>query len=497
MKKESVIKFDKIIEELYAENNINEEDYINKDLVRNNKDIINFFLKIGLEESILYKKISKFFNYKEFKFSDKSKEDVIFVTDDGVFFRNTYYLRNPFTNILNKINVNNKKYNNFFFDNIGIITKAEYKKCLEFEKQNKKDFVNDKSLKIIRTKEVVVDAIEKEFDEIIINEGNNFIMFKKNNNTVVSSFDTENRNYIFESIIEHNNIKYFIETKKITDKIYIIYVNNHEEILDLKKYEKRYISEIESDLKSSNGLYIFSEKYKTNFYHYFLKHMFYNNKEKSIVSIERKSFFLDGVLQLSKDSSLEDIDIDNFDIIFIEDIRTIEEYNLMLNALILGKFVFINIISQDAINSLYTILNKHKGLVDPKFISEKLISSYHATKIPKVCDNCSEEVLLYKHSLRNDPQFSLLFSTNDIYKTSVKRANHNGCGNCEKGYTGYMLISEVLSYDKDLAYEMENNYNIRLVRNMKNSKRWETILNSSINQILKHNLSLDDVKSKL
>ena len=44
---------------------------------------------------------------------------------------------------------------------------------------------------------------------------------------------------------------------------------------------------------------------------------------------------------------------------------------------------------------------------------------------------------------------------------------------------------------------MENNYNIRLVRNMKNSKRWETILNNSIIQILKNNLSLDDVKSKL
>lgn len=162
----------------------------------------------------------------------------------------------------------------------------------------------------------------------------------------------------------------------------------------------------------------------------------------------------------------------------------------------MGKFVFISVISKDSIGSLNKLLSIYPEKLNRNLISENLLAIYHIITLPLVCKNCSIDIKLKDHPYKNDSQFKFLYETKDV-ESVIKIANRVGCEECKSGYLGGILISEFLENDTDLSMTIEDGFNMRKVRNMKDSKRWENLgINAEV-QLIKGLISLEDIKNKL
>jgi hypothetical protein len=496
--KEIIESYSDILENLFDERLITENQFLFRDCVSSLKDVFLSLKKLNINERLIINKISDSYGIKNINDSLLNSDDYV-ITNDGIILENIYYLLNPFNIFNDKMKKNNSLYGNSFFDDIGIISSYDYNLFKKKLKSSLKLKTTNDTIRKININEVIFSAIDNDVNEIIINNGVEKILFSKNNNVFKSEFKTKHSfDLDIKNILKYKDSHYHIETVKMDDSLYTIKIVNHKSIQDFEKDEKKYKSVVFDKLKKSSGLLIFSEKYNTSYYHFFLNYAKKIHAGKKIISFENIKTKVDGVVQsnLNEEKLNKEILLES-DMVFVENLDSEEKADIIFRSLNLGKFVFVNIMSQDSVTALNSIIHAYPQKLDQILISEKLLGVFHTTVLPKVCEYCSSTVLLKDHPLRRDDDFAMLVQSNDPYTSELTVSNKGGCPSCEHGYNGKILVSEFLDYDKNLAEEIENGYNIRSVRNLKDSKRWETMFINSLTQALKGSITLEDIKSKV
>jgi hypothetical protein len=488
-----------ILDELYDSNMIGKDVFLDRNMIYDEKDLFFALQNLKLNEIVLVSQISQKFNYKLFVFDDLD-EDALVVTDGGVICDGCYYFLNPFYNYVANLVSKNKEFGNYFFTEIGVISEYNYNQVKKIKRRGKSMIAASDQIKRINTLSVIYDAIELGASEIVINKNLDKIIFSKDNNSFDSQFSVAVDIQSISDVIKYRNEKYFVKSEQINKTLRIMHINKYVYVPDFLNDEPKYSSGLLHHMKSSNGLILLSEKYQTDYYYYFLDKMFKDNPQKNILSVDTTRVSVGGITQLTKEDFLgggTDKAIKDCDVLFYEGLDNIADAEIVYKALNLGKLVFVKLRSQDAITALAYLIHEFPSVLKGTFLSEKLITVYHTSVLPKICTECSTKVLLKNHDYRLDPQFSLLFSTNDTSAVSVSRANSQGCPKCKYGYEGKVLISELLDYDKSLASEIESGFNIRMVRNLKSSERWETVQENAMLQLLRGYISLEDIKSKI
>lgn len=482
--------YDNIIKELIAENLIE----FNTEIEYPNtvKSFIEKLFNFGINENIIYLKISKHLELDIFKYNEKDKENYI-INDLGIIFNSVFYLRNPLSNVSRNIIKRHKEY--AFFESIGIIKETDFSFILNYKKKS-----IDKFSSYFFLINIIEKAINKEVNEIFIQynekKRDSDIIFNYNNNyfKIEEQYEYSDLPEI-EDIINFNGKDYFIELKTIKEsdkKLFFIYINEYKVNKTIVEYDKKYNKKIMEMLTSSSGLFLLSEKNESDLY-YILMEELTSCSNKKIISFEKKiKANVENVFQTKKIITGSNLSL--FDVIFVKNVNTEEEISVIVEALQLGKLVIVSTVSQDSLIALSSLIANFD--IDKYLLSEKILGVYHSTILPEVCDSCSIDYPIKESLIAEEEAF-------ETYKMSIesdhliRKAQKEGCSKCLNGYTGGTVVSELLTKDKDVATEIEGDFNIRQLRNLKESKRWETVYSYSRYLVAKKTICIKDVKNIL
>jgi hypothetical protein len=488
---EIISKYQNIIEDLMNENFIN----IDQDIIypSSRKFFIKYLINQNINENIIYKKISKEFDFIFFNEDEINQEDYI-INDIGLLYNDTFYFLNPFFNI-NK-NIYNKNKELLIFKNIGIIKPEDYIKISEKNnfieecENGAKYFLNNLIYRAVKQNvfNITID-INKDNSESDI-----FFNFHNNVFKIKEKFKHSKMPEI-SGIEIFDEISYFIDVKEVNDAenktIYFISISKYEYTQSILEIEKKYGEKINEMLGVSNGLFILSQKNDYGIYYSILKNIA-NNTNKQIFSYEKKiTTKVEGVFQ-TVNSHEKGIEL--FDVVFVKDVSDNSQIELIKSALQLGKLVVTSTISQDSLLALSSFINNFS--LDKNLLAEKLIAVYHTTLLPKVCSFCSFSYPIKESKIIKEDKFKP-YKMGIKPDTIIKRKNEKGCSNCNHGYEGGVFISELLDNDKDVSRQIESIFNIRELRNLKQSKRWDTIYLHSRFLVERNTITLEDVKNIL
>ena len=484
-------KYQNIVAELINENFINIDENIH--YPSSSKFFINYLIAHNVNENIIYNKISKEFNIELFDFNNVEIKDIIF-TDIGIQVKDAFYFTNPFFNVNKNINEKNKDL--FIYNKNGIIKPKDYN---EIKHILKEDNINNDGANYFLNN-LIYKAINNNCFKIVINmdKEDSSIYYNFNNNVykIEESYKYKDVPNI-SGLHTFNDKNYYvdIETVKSSDNnvIYFINISDYSNVSEIIEVESKYSEKIEEMLSYSNGLFVLSQKNDYGLYYSFLKNVS-KNKNKKIFSYESKiTTKVDNVFQTNNiDESISNINL--FDVIFIKDIKNENHVNLIRKSLQLGKLVVISTISQDSLLALSSFISNFN--LDKNLLAEKLIGVYHTTLLPKVCQVCSKSYPIKQSKIIKEEKFKS-YQMGIKPESIVRKVNPKGCSNCNQGYEKGVFISELLDNDKDVSKQIENIFNIRELRNLKQSKRWDTIYLYAKLLVEKNIITIEDVKNIL
>lgn len=485
-------KYQNIISELINENFINVDEDIH--YPSSPKFFINYLISHGVNENIIYNKISKVFNIELFNINNVDFKDII-LTDIGLQIKDVFYFINPFFNVNKNINEKNKDL--LIFNKNGIIKPNDY----NYIKNKLKDKnINNEGANYFLNN-IIYKAINQKCFKIVINidsENSSSIYYNFNNNTYKIKETYQYSEVPDISGVEvFNGKEYYIDLQKVKsseDKlVYFINISDYSNVRDIVEVDSKYSEKIEEMLGYSNGLFILSQKNDYGLYYSFLKNIS-KSKNKKIFSYEEKiTTKIDNAFQTKNLSEAEN-NINLFDVIFIKDVKNSNQIDLIKKSLQLGKLVIVSTISQDSLLALSSFISNFN--IDKNLLAEKLIGVYHTTLLPKVCSVCSGTYPIKESKIIKEDKFRS-YQMGIKPDTLVRKVNHKGCSNCNSGYEKGVYISELLDNDKDVSKQIENIFNIRELRNLKQSKRWDTIYLYARLLVEKNIITIEDVKNIL
>lgn len=485
-------KYQNIVTELINENFISIDENIH--YPSSSKFFINYLISHNINENIIYNKISKEFDIELFDINKIDINDII-LTDIGVQVKDVFYFINPFFNV-NK-NINEKNKNLLIFNKNGIIKPKDYN---EIKQILKEESINNEGADYFLNN-IIYKAINSNCSKLIINieeDEKSSIYYNFNNNVykIEESYKYKDVPDI-SGVRSFNGKDYYIDIEKVKNSdnnvIYFINVSDFNNVSKIVDIDSKYGDKIEEMLGYSNGLFVLSQKNDYGLYYSFLKNIA-ENKNKKIFSYEEKiTTKVNSVFQTNNlEDSIENINL--FDVIFIKDIKNNSHINLIKKSLQLGKLVIVSTISQDSLLALSSFISNFD--LDKNLLAEKLIGVYHTTLLPKVCNVCSETYPIKQSNIIKEDKFRS-YQMGIKPDTTIRRVNHKGCSNCNNGYEKGVYVSELLDNDKDVSKQIENVFNIRELRNLKQSKRWDTIYLYARLLVEKNVITIEDVKNIL
>jgi hypothetical protein len=490
-KDEDIIKiYNNIIGELIRENLIGLEMEVHYPSTV--KFFIETLLKYNINTNIIYNKIGTFFDLDVLSYNESKQTDYI-VNDLGVIVDEVFYLKNPFSNVSRNIIEKHKEY--AFFEKIGIIKEIDYQKIMNYKLEDNNSFSSEYFLI-----NIIEKAINKNVTEIFIPYNSqkvvSDIIFNFNNNyfTIEDKYRYSELPSI-EKVLTFNKKDYYIKTKTIEDgdnKLFFLYINEYKVERTIESFDKKYKNKILEMLTSSSGLFLMSEKNESDLYYIFLQTL-KSKTNKKIISIENEiQAKIDNVFQTKNIINGNDLSL--FDVVFVKNVSTKEQIQVIVEALQLGKLVLVSTVSQDSLIALSSLISNFD--IDKYLLSEKIIGVYHSTILPEVCEYCSDLYPIKESEIINEEAFSAYKMSIDKDQ-EIRKAHKEGCSNCLLGYSGGVVASELLTKDKDVATEIEKDFNIRELRNLKESKRWETVYSYSRYLVERQHVCINDVKNIL
>lgn len=468
-------KYDEIINYLINSNFIN----FNTEIIFPSSihDFYEQLNKYFPSDNLLMEKISEYFNLPIFE--DNCSYSI---NDLGVCSNDTFYFLDIFSQ---KSFMLYNKYSKYgLIKNYGIISKEIYEKLI---KSNKK--TNEELSFMIDN--IIQRAILTNTSEFFISF-NGSILFKTNAN----SYYIEDKillpsNFDFNKLFfNYNNEEYSVIVEKISinDTISFNFKIITKDSYSFSGKKMRHYDKLQNYILENKGIILLSSKNNNNLYYDTLNKL--SKLHKKIISFDNKNDFnINNVLTYSNSFFNDNnIDLSNYDIIFINDIDLYSK--VFLKSVELGKLVIVFINNKDCLSSILNVLKK--TTINKYIFSENFLCSLHYSEMPHLCDDCKIQKNKKEISLFNENMYSMY--NYGIGKNPIYINNKKGCNSCIKGYSKTVYISEILENDNDISDNIEQNFNIRQLRNFIKSKRWEGEEENSLYLLKKGIISIEDIK---
>jgi len=507
---EDVFKLNnKITKALIKENILKMSDFEEYVLPYSMDQIIPRIENIAGDAKLLTDKMSEILNIESFLSVDQKEiSKNSFYGKDFIVLNNVYFTTNPLSNYISTLIKNIKKYTKeeVLFSKIGYISTYELKKIHNDLENNIIEYMEPLNISNIKIESIISDLVTEG-----IERNSSFIRIYFKKGSVKAGFNIGHQ-LVEEDIISCSLDEYILlsryivsmfskkvifkeykterfklklKTNKSTEDSTTIDVldiklsNLGEKIFDMNQIRLPVFDKKEFERKNElpSGLLVVSSKnsLKENIYS-MIKHQVKLKPTQKLYTVEAYiERAMDNVIQFEMNDGLKWTDLNLFDypIIAIDEIKTPEELNILINAASRGNFVILGVNSNSSIESfskLHHFSNNHKILAD------NLLGIVHMDKVPKVCQYCSTEIEFIKSPRYQD--FSL-FENAPKMNALIKIENPRGCDNCLNGYEGMIDVCEYLTNDEILKENILEKFNLKSLRIEKNSNSWENTFESA------------------
>lgn len=171
------------------------------------------------------------------------------------------------------------------------------------------------------------------------------------------------------------------------------------------------------------------------------------------------------------------------DIILVGEIRDIETLNATTQASLTGHLVFSTLHTNDAPGAIGRMVQM--GLKS-YLIADSLIAVVAQRLVRRICPHCKTEI---------KPHHSILKRLSHVIPKGAKFYTGKGCAKCNyKGYSGRILISEILEINDDIAKMIaaeKSKYEI--AKYAKENEGFESMIVDGINKAMNGIITLDEV----
>ena len=125
-------------------------------------------------------------------------------------------------------------------------------------------------------------------------------------------------------------------------------------------------------------------------------------------------------------------------------------------------------------------------------MSRDFISSLHIASVPKLCKNCSIDVMFGDY--HNAHMLTTNVDSSPELSKTVKEKSIYGCSSCGGlGVEGTEILSEYLLPNKEFLKLFDDNFSGKAAYNFLKSDSWEFILFLALKEVQKGNISLKHV----
>lgn len=214
---------------------------------------------------------------------------------------------------------------------------------------------------------------------------------------------------------------------------------------DLKTLGYTDVKKIKNIIKRPYGIFLITGPTgsgKSSTLYSILKEL--NHGETNIVTLENPvEYVIENVNQVNINSKIN-LNYSNVfrnvlrqdpDIIMVGEIRDEETALLAITAAITGHLVFATLHTNDSHGAIIRLINMG---VPRYLLSDALIGVVSQRLVRKLCDKCSTS----RKATKNEAEF--------LGKDSANIKQNNGCAQCDGGYKGRVIVSEVLEMDEKL-----------------------------------------------
>lgn len=499
----------KIIRHLIKEDILKMADFKNYSFPYSREQIIPKIEEMAGDAKLLTDSISKILNIESFLTSDiHSISNDTFYGYDFIVLNDTYFTTNPLSEYVKKIenNIKSKKENELLFSKIGFISTFELQRIKNDIENNTLNKDSNNKISYLKIEyfldKLIIKAINKEAEGLRMTYKNGMIKIGYN-----IEFQFQEEDLLFCSIEEYNKIsKYIIslfddttilknfKTNKYKLKLRINKGTEKSEIIDvldlkisnLKKdfpklenvdlpiFDKK---EFEKKLELPFGLLVVSSNnnIKENIYSVIEQQRLAKPSQKIYTIEDYIETTMPEIVQFEKNTqvSWKDLNLFDYQIIAVDDIKDKEEFNVLLNAVSRGKFVILGVNANSAIEGFAKL---HHYTENYEQLADNLLGIIHIDKVQRVCQLCSTEEEFIKS---NRYQNFSMFENAPKMNTLIKTENDKGCDNCHNGFKGMEYVVEYLNNDEVLKDSILNGCNLKKLRIEKSSNSWENIFESS------------------
>lgn len=180
------------------------------------------------------------------------------------------------------------------------------------------------------------------------------------------------------------------------------------------------------------------------------------------------------------------------DVILVGELRDVETVNLAIEASMTGHLVFATLHTNSAVLAIPRLINMG---VDPSTLADSLLAVSAQRMVRNVCRHCSSEVefgidkaAAEKYSsLRGAPQLGDM----------IRVANPNGCKECDEGYNGRSLVSELMIIDPWTQKQILARTSANEIENVHRQHQYSTMWDNGINMVRRGQTTISELEARL
>lgn len=180
------------------------------------------------------------------------------------------------------------------------------------------------------------------------------------------------------------------------------------------------------------------------------------------------------------------------DVILVGELRDLETTKLAIEASMTGHLVFATLHTNDAVQAISRLTNMG---VNPSTLADSLLAVSAQRMVRNVCPHCSTEVefgenasLSEKYSsLRGAPQLG----------EPIKIENQHGCKECDAGYSGRSLVSELMIIDPWTQKQILQGTSAKVIEEKHRNHQYSTMWDNGIAMVRRGKTTIVELESRL
>lgn len=180
------------------------------------------------------------------------------------------------------------------------------------------------------------------------------------------------------------------------------------------------------------------------------------------------------------------------DVILVGELRDLETTKLAIEASMTGHLVFATLHTNSAVQAISRLTNMG---VDASTLADSLLAVSAQRMVRNVCQECSTEVEFGENqviaekysSLRGAPQLG----------EPIKQANPQGCENCDSGYLGRSLVSELMIIDPWTQKQILEGTSANVIEEKHRHHQYSTMWDNGIIKARRGQTTIEELEARL